>query len=77
VLLPEFDGVGGAREVPSVGAIADVGDDDVIDEVVLELVVGELVGRPQLLDRVPLTAGGVEAQGRPVGSRARVRRRRS
>jgi hypothetical protein len=31
--------------------------------VVLELVVGELARRPQFLDRVPVAAGGVDAQG--------------
>jgi hypothetical protein len=46
VLLPEFDGVRGAGELPSVDAFADICHDDVVDKVVLELVVGELAGQP-------------------------------
>jgi hypothetical protein len=66
VLLPEFDGVGAAGELPAVGAFADVLDNDVVDEVVLELVVGEFAGEPEFLDRVPVAAAAVDAQGRGV-----------
>ncbi|MCT9137887.1 hypothetical protein [Streptomyces violarus] len=45
-MLPDFDGVRGAGGLPSVGAFADVLDDDVVDEVVLDVVVGELAGEP-------------------------------
>jgi hypothetical protein len=61
-LLPEFDGVRGAGVLPAIGAFADVLDDDVVDEVVLELVVGEFTDEPEFLDRFPGTAAAVDAQ---------------
>src|SRR5262249_38992325 len=70
VLLPEFDGVRGAGKLPSVGAFADVRHDDVVDEVVLELVVGELAGQPEFLDLVPVAPAAVDTQrcGPPVAA---------
>ncbi|MGW0902975.1 hypothetical protein [Streptomyces sp. NPDC002853] len=74
VLLTDFDGVPGAGELPAVGAFADVLDDDVVDEVVLELVVGEFPGEPEFLDLVPVAPAAVDAQGRggPGAARAFV-----
>ncbi|MGW1811765.1 hypothetical protein [Streptomyces sp. NPDC002078] len=63
VPLPEFDGVRGAGELPSVGAFADVCRDDVVDEVVLELIVGELAGQPEFLDLVPVAPAAVIRSG--------------
>ncbi|MET7737754.1 hypothetical protein ABZT02_41635 [Streptomyces sp. NPDC005402] len=50
MLLSDFDVVRGAGELPAVGAFAD----DVVDEVVLELVVGEFAGESEFLDLVPV-----------------------
>ncbi|MFF0097178.1 hypothetical protein ACFYSF_45755 [Streptomyces canus] len=72
MLLPDFDGVRGAGELPAVGAFADVLDDDVVDEVVLELVVGEFAGEPEFLDRVPVAPAAVDPQGRGVDGAARA-----
>ncbi|MCX5255060.1 hypothetical protein OOK27_12990 [Streptomyces canus] len=66
MLLPDFDGVGAAREFPAVGAFADVLDDDVVDEVVLELVVGEFTGEPEGLDLIPVAPAAGDPQGRGV-----------
>ncbi|MEU0390972.1 hypothetical protein [Streptomyces chartreusis] len=70
LLLPDFDGVRGAGERPSVGAFANVLHDDVVDEVVLELVVGELAGEPEFLDLVPVAAASVNPQGRGLSCAA-------
>jgi hypothetical protein len=61
VLLSDFDGVGGAGKLPAVSAFADVLHDDVVDEAVLEFVVGELAGEPELLDVVPVAPAAVNA----------------
>ncbi|MGW1208958.1 hypothetical protein ACWD5F_04890 [Streptomyces sp. NPDC002499] len=66
----ECDGVRGAGELPSIGAFADDLHDGVVDEVVLELVVGELPGEPELLDRVSVAALSVDPQRRGVHSAA-------
>ncbi|MFJ9590820.1 hypothetical protein [Streptomyces acidicola] len=74
VLLPEFDGVRDAGKLPSVGAFADVRHDDAVDEVVLELVVGELARQPEFLDFVPAAPAAVDTQrcGPPVAALAFV-----
>ncbi|MET7356373.1 hypothetical protein [Streptomyces mirabilis] len=60
---PELNSVGGAVEFPSVGAFADVGDDDVVDEAVLEVVVAQVADQPERLDVAPVAAASVDAQG--------------
>ncbi|MEN1891272.1 hypothetical protein [Streptomyces mirabilis] len=62
-VLPEFNGVAAAREFPAVCAFADVGDDDVVDEAVLEVVVAQVAGQPERLDVAPVAAASVDAQG--------------
>ncbi|WP_326665546.1 hypothetical protein [Streptomyces canus] len=75
-VLLEFDGVREAGEVPAFGAFADVGDDDVVDEVVLELVVGEFAGELEVRYRVQVAAGGADAPGAgPSDAGDRVHRR--
>src|SRR5690242_4639206 len=72
VLLPDLDGIRRAGELPSVGAFADVLDDDVVDEVVLELVVGEFAGEPEFLDRVPVAPAAVDTKRRGIRGAART-----
>ncbi|MEU3244679.1 MULTISPECIES: hypothetical protein [unclassified Streptomyces] len=62
-MSPEFDGVGAAREFPAVGAFVDVGDDDVVDEAVLEVVVAQVTGEPEGFDVAPVAAARVDAEG--------------
>jgi hypothetical protein len=50
-------------ELPAVGAFADVGDDDLVDEAVLEVVVAKVAGHPERLDVAPVAAASVDAQG--------------
>ncbi|MEU9349362.1 hypothetical protein AB0D74_50045 [Streptomyces sp. NPDC048278] len=65
-MAAEFDDVGGAGELSSVGALSDVGDDDVVDEAALELVV-ELTGR------VPRSRSSSPVLTTPLISRSRRR----
>ncbi|MFF7892428.1 hypothetical protein ACFZDI_11020 [Streptomyces sp. NPDC007907] len=73
-MLPDLDGVRGAWERPAVGAFADVLEDDVVEEVVFEVVVGELAGEPGFLDGVPVAPAAVNAErsGPPVAAFAFV-----
>ncbi|MCX5097825.1 hypothetical protein OOK36_56355 [Streptomyces sp. NBC_00365] len=50
---PELNNVGGAVEFPAVGAFADVGDHDVVDETVLEVVVAQVTEQPERLELRP------------------------
>nr|WP_168504246.1 hypothetical protein [Streptomyces sp. S1D4-11]QIY93050.1 hypothetical protein HEP87_00940 [Streptomyces sp. S1D4-11] len=50
---PELNSVGVAVEFPAVGAFTDVGDHDVVDEAVLEVVVAQVAGQPERLDLRP------------------------
>ncbi|QWA25952.1 hypothetical protein KJK32_45020 [Streptomyces sp. JCM17656] len=59
----EFNGVAAAVKGPSVGTFADVLHDDVVDEMVLEVVIGELADPPQRFDLAPVARSAVDAQG--------------
>ena len=61
--LSELDGVRTSAEFPAIGAFTDVGDDDVVDEAVLEVVVAKVAGQPERLDVAPVAAAPVDAQG--------------
>lgn len=50
---PELNSAGDAVEFPAVGSFPDVGDDDVLDKPVLEVVVAQVTGQPERLDLRP------------------------